>query len=102
MAQLLPAVDRVDFSDWRKKPQQMVADSGYTTRGREYREDGWTRRSIFCGPCDTENVPRGANLEKSRFPPERISLYLQPEKEPLLCVCPEGKVLLPAGERRKG
>ena len=41
MAQLLPAVDRVE-QRLEKKPQQMVADSGYT-HAREYREDGRTR-----------------------------------------------------------
>jgi transposase len=38
--QLLPAVDRLE-QRLEKRPQQMVADSGYTTR--EYREDGRAR-----------------------------------------------------------
>jgi hypothetical protein len=43
-----------------------------------------------------ENVPRGANLP-NRFPPSAFP-YL-PEKNH--CVCPQGKVLHPAGQRKR-
>ncbi len=94
MAQLLPAVDRVE-QRLEKKPQQMVADSGYTTRENIERMAG--REVDFLGAMRHENVPRGANL-KSRFPPSAF-LY-QPERN--RCVCPEGKVLLPQARRKVG
>ena len=84
-AQLLPAVDRVE-ERLGKKPQQMVADSGYTTR--ENIEKMARREIDFLGTMRQENTPRGANLP-NRFPPSAF-LY-QPEKNH--CVCPEGKVL---------
>ena len=61
MAQLLPAVDRVE-QRLEKKPQQMVADSGYTTRENIERMAG--REVDFLGAMRHENVPRGANLEE--------------------------------------
>ena len=65
MAQLLPAVDRVE-QRLEKKPQQMVADSGYTTR--ENIEKMAEREVDFLGSMRQEDVPRGANL-RNRFPP---------------------------------
>ncbi len=91
--QLLPAVDRVE-QRLEKKPQQMVADSGYSTR--ENIEKMATREIDFLGTMRYENVPRGANLP-NRLPPSAF-LY-QPEKNH--CVCPEGKVLHPAGQRKR-
>jgi transposase len=94
MAQLLPAVDRVE-QRLKKKPQQMVADSGYTTRENIEKMAG--REVDFLGTMRHEDVPRGANLP-NRFPPSAF-LY-QPERN--RCVCPEGKVLLPQARRKVG
>jgi len=94
MAQLLPAVDRVE-ERLEKKPQQMVADSGYTTRENIEKMAG--REVDFLGSMRHEDVPRGANLP-NRFPPSAF-LY-QPERN--RCVCPEGKVLLPQARRKVG
>jgi hypothetical protein len=93
-AQLLPAVDRVE-QRLEKKPQQMVADSGYTTRENIEKMAG--REVDFLGTMRQENTPRGANL-KNRFPPSAF-LY-QPERD--RCICPEGKVLLPQARRQAG
>ncbi len=92
--QLLPAVDRLE-QRLEKKPQQMVADSGYTTRENIER---MARREIdFLGTMRQENTPRGANLAK-RLPPSAF-LY-QVEKNHR--VCPEGKVLHSTGRRKRG
>src|ERR1700674_1082236 len=91
--QLLPAVDRLE-QRLEKKPQQMVADSGYTTRENIEKMAG--REIDFLGTMRYENVPRGANLP-NRFPPSAFP-YL-PEKNH--CVCPQGKVLHPAGQRKR-
>jgi transposase len=93
-AQLLPAVDRVE-QRLKKKPQQMVADSGYTTRDNIEKMAG--REIDFLGTMRFENVPRGANLP-NRFPPSAF-LY---QSERNRYVCPEGKVLHPQGQREKG
>jgi len=94
MAQLLPAVDRVE-QRLEKKPQQMVADSGYTTRENIEKMAG--REVDFLGTMRQENTPRGANL-KNRFPPSAF-LY-QPERDQ--CVCPEGKILRLQARRKAG
>src|ERR1700680_535187 len=91
--QLLPAVDRVE-QRLKKKPQQMVADSGYTTRENIEKMAG--REIDFLGTMRYENVPGGANLP-NRFPPSAFP-YL-PEQDH--CVCPQGKVLHPAGQRKR-
>jgi Family of unknown function (DUF5343)/Transposase DDE domain len=57
--QLLPAVDRLE-QRLEKKPQQMVADSGYTTRENIEKMAG--REIDFLGTMRYENVPRGANV----------------------------------------
>ena len=72
MAQLLPAVDRVE-QRLEKKPQQMVADSGYTTR-ENIERDALDEKSDFLGAMRHENVPRGANSLEEPVPTERISL----------------------------
>jgi transposase len=92
--QLLPAVDRLE-QRLEKKPQQLVADSGYTTR--ENIEKMARREIDFLGTMRYENVPRGSNLP-NRLPASAFP-YL-PEKNH--CVCPQGKVLHPAGQRRRG
>jgi len=91
--QLLPAVDRLE-QRLEKKPQQMVADSGYTTR--ENIEKMARREIDFLGTMRYENVPRGSMLP-NQLPPSAFP-YL-PEKNH--CVCPEGKVLHPAGQRKR-
>src|SRR5579863_3473954 len=94
MTQLLPAVDRVE-QRLQKKLQQVVADSGYTTRENIEKMAG--REVDFLGAMRHEDTPRGANL-KNRFPPSAF-LY-QPERD--RCICPEGKVLLPQARRKAG
>ncbi len=91
--QLLPAVDHLE-QRLEKKPQQMVADSGYSTRENIEKMAG--REIDFLGTRRYENVPRGANLP-NRLPPNAFP-YL-PEKNH--CVCPQGKVLHPAGQRKR-
>jgi len=81
--QLLAAVDRLE-QRLEKKPQQLVADSGYTTRENIEKMAG--REIDFLGTMRYENVPRGANLP-NRFSAERISLSASEEP---LC--------LPAGQ----
>jgi hypothetical protein len=78
-------VDRVE-QRLEKKPQQRVADSGYSTR--ENIEKMATRAIDFLGTMRYENVRRGANLP-NRLPPSAF-LY-QPEKNH--CVLPGGKDL---------
>jgi transposase len=92
-AQLLPAVDRVE-QQLKKKPQQLVADGGYTTRDNIEKLAG--REIDFRGSMRWENVPSGASLP-NRLPPSAF-LY-QPERNRY--VCPEGKVLHPQGRRQK-
>ena len=93
-AQLLPAVDRME-QRLERKPQQMVADSGYTTRENIEKMAG--REIDFLGTMRQEDVPRGANL-KNRFPPSAF-LYHQDKDH---CVCPEGKILRPQARRQAG
>jgi Transposase DDE domain len=76
-AQLLPAVDRVE-ERLKKKPQQMVADGGYTTRDNIEKLAG--REIDFLGSMRWENVPGGAmpnRLPPSAFlyQPERIAMF---------------------------
>jgi len=92
-AQLLPAVDRVE-QRLKKKPQQMVADGGYTTRDNIEKLAG--REIDFLGSMRWENVPSGASLP-NRLPPSAF-LY-QPERNRY--VCPEGKVLHAQGRQEK-
>src|SRR6202795_2157777 len=58
-AQLLPAVDRVE-QRLKKTPQQLVADSSYSTRDTIEKMAG--REIDFLGTMRQENTPRGANL----------------------------------------
>jgi transposase len=86
-AQLLPAVDRVE-RQLKKKPQQLVADGGYTTRDNIEKLAG--REIDFLGSMRWESVPGGTTLP-GRLPPSAV-LY-QPERNRY--VCPQGKVLHP-------
>jgi transposase len=92
-AQLLPAVDQVE-ERLKKKPRQLVADGGYTTRDNIEKLAG--REIDFLGSMRWENVPSGASLP-GRLPPSAF-LY-QPERNRYLC--PEGQVLHPQGRRKK-
>jgi transposase len=92
--QLLPAVDRVE-ERLKKKPRQMVADGGYTTRDNI--EQMAKREIDFLGSMRWENVPSGASLP-DRLPPSAF-LY-QPETNRY--VCPEGKILHPQGRCKQG
>ena len=89
--QLLPAVDRLE-QRLEKKPQQMVADSGYTTRENIEKMAG--REIDFLGTMRYENVPRGANLP-NRFPPSAFP-YL-PEKNH---ACPRKPACCPDNQKR--
>ena len=91
--QLLLAVDRLE-QRLEKKPQQMVADSGYTTRENIEKMAG--REIDFLGTMRYENVPRGANMP-NRLPPSAFPYLLEKNH----CVCPQGKVLHPAGQRKR-
>jgi transposase len=90
--QLLPAVDRLE-QRLNKRPQQMVADRGYTTRENIEKMAG--RQVDFLGSM--RHVPRGANLP-NQLPPSAF-LY-QPESD--RCVCPEGKIMSRQRQRKVG
>ncbi len=88
-AQLLPAVDRIE-QRLEKKPQQIVADGGYTTRDNIEKLAG--REIDFLGSMGREEMESGATAP-NRLPPSAF-LY-QPESN--CYVCPEGKLLRPQG-----
>jgi transposase len=90
--QLLPAVDRLE-QRLNKRPQQMVADRGYTTRENIEKMAG--RQIDYLG-C-MKYIPRGANLPNQLSP----SAFLhQPEMD--RCVCPEGKILHRHSRQQRG
>jgi len=74
--QLLPAVDRLE-QRLEKKPQQLVADSGYTTRENIEKMAG--REIDFLGTMRYENVPCDANLP-NRFPPRTPARTVRAQK----------------------
>src|ERR1700686_643536 len=88
-AQLLPAVDRIE-ERLEKKPQQMVADGGYTTRDNIEQIAG--REIDFLGSMGREEMESGATAP-NRLPPN--AFQYQPESN--CYVCPEGKLLRPQG-----
>jgi transposase len=91
-AQLLPAVDRIE-QRLKKKPRQMVADGGYTTRDNI---EKMARREIdFLGSMGREEMASGATTP-NRLPPS--AFVYQPETNRY--VCPEGKLLRPQGRYR--
>jgi transposase len=92
-AQLIPAVERVE-QRLKKKPQQVVADGGYTTRDNIEKMAG--REIDFLGSLGREQVPSGATAP-NRLPPS--AFVYQPETN--RCVCPEGKLLRPQGRDTK-
>jgi hypothetical protein len=89
-AQLLPAVDRIE-DRLQKKPQQMVADGGYSTRENIEKMAG--REIDFLGSMRDEAIPSGATAP-NRLPPN--AFQYQPESN--CYVCPEGKLLRPQGK----
>ena len=88
-AQLLPAVDRVE-ERLKKKPRQLVADGGYTTRDNIEKLAG--REIDFLGSMGREEMHSGATIPH-RLPPSAF-LY-QPATNRY--ICPEGKLLRPQG-----
>jgi transposase len=92
-AQLIPAVQRVELR-LQKKPQQMVADGGYTTRDNIEKMAG--REIDFLGSLGREETPSGATAP-NRLPPSAF-LY---QAETNRYVCPEGKLLRPQGRHTK-
>ncbi len=92
-AQLLPAVDRVE-QRLKKKPQQMVADGGYTTRDNIEKLAG--RKIDFLGSMRWKNVLSGASTP-NRLPPSAF-VY---DRERDCFICPEGKLLGYEGRHQK-
>jgi len=90
--QLLPAVDRLE-ARLKKKPQQMVADTGYTTR--ETIEAMAKREIDFLGSMVEEKKRGRPALE--RLPPTAF-VY---DRERDCFVCPEGKLLGYEGRHTK-
>jgi transposase len=88
-AQLLPAVDRI-AERLQRKPEQMVADGGYTTRENIEKMAG--QEIDFLGSLGREKTPSGATAPQ-RLPPG--AFVYQPESNRY--VCPEGKLLRPQG-----
>lgn len=93
-AQLLPAVERLE-QRVRAKPQQMIADGGYTTHAAIQQ---MAERGIdFLGNLGREL--RGSGVTAPHQLPPGDFRY-QPETNRFLC--PEGKPLRPQGRRNKG
>lgn len=89
MGQLLPAVERIE-ERLQRKPRQMVADRGYTTRAAI--EEMAERKMDFLGSMLREEGSTG------RAAPHRLpaSVFIfQPETNRY--VCPAGKLLRPQG-----
>jgi transposase len=92
-AQLVPAVERME-QRLKRKPQQMVADGGYTTRDNIEKMAG--REIDFLGSMRWENVPSGTSTP-NRLPPS--AFVYDRERDGL--VCPEGKLLGYEGRHTK-
>jgi transposase len=84
-AQLLPAVKRIE-ERLEKKPQQLVADSSYSTRDNIEQMAG--QDIDFVGSMKWENVPSGTTAP-DRLPPSAF-VY---DGERDVYVCPEGQLL---------
>ncbi len=91
--QLLPAVDRLE-ARMKKKPQQMVADKGYTTR--ETIEAMAERKIDFLGSLVAEEKLSRADT-MNRLPPSAF-VY---DREQDCFICPEGKLLGYEGRHTK-
>ena len=88
-SQLLPAVDRIE-ERLQRKPAQMVADAGYTTRAAI--EEMAERKMDFLGSMPREDASTGRTAPH-RLPPS--AFVFQPETNRY--VCPEGHLLRPQG-----
>ena len=93
-AQLLPALERIE-KRLRRRPQQMVADGGYTTCTAI--QQMAERRVDFLGNLGRELT--GSGITAPHQLPPKAFLY-DPERNRLLC--PEGKLLSPQGRWNKG
>src|SRR4029077_7321165 len=91
-AQLLPAVGRIE-ERLERKPQQMVADGGYTTRDSIEKMAG--REIDFLASMGREEMPSGTTAPH-RLPPSAF-LY---DGEQDRYLCPEGKFLRYEGRLR--
>jgi transposase len=84
-AQLLPAVERIE-QRLKKKPRQMVADAGYTTR--EMIEAMAQQKIDFLGSLpETEKRSRAHTMDRL---PSSVFVY---DRDRDCFVCPEGKLL---------
>jgi IS5 family transposase len=92
-AQLLPAVERVE-QRLDRKPQQVIADAGYTTR--EAIEAMAERSMDFLGSAIREGKQRRANTRN----PLPASAFVY-DREQDCFICPEGKLLGYEGRHRK-
>ena len=87
--QLLPALERIE-ERLQRKPEQMVADAGYTTRAAI--EEMAERKVGFLGSMPREDAATGRTAAH-RLPPS--AFLFQPETNRY--VCPAGKLLRPQG-----
>jgi transposase len=92
-AQLLPAVERIE-ERLQRKPEQMVADAGYTTRAAI--EAMAERKMDFLGSMPRRDATTGRTAPH-RLPPS--AFLFQPEMNRY--VCPEGKFLRHEGRLKK-
>jgi len=92
-AQLLPAVERVE-QRLNRKPGQVIADAGYTTR--EAIEAMAERSMDFLGSSVREGKQRRANTRN----PLPASAFVY-DREQDCFICPEGKLLDYEGRHRK-
>jgi len=88
-AQLLPAVERIE-GRLKKKPRQMVADGGYTTRDNIEKMAG--REVDFLGSMGRQEMPSGATAPH-RLAPSAFVYQAETNRY----VCPESKLLRPQG-----
>lgn len=91
--QLLPAVQQME-ERLQQKPQQMVADAGYTTRDNIQKMAA--EEIDFLGSTGREQKPSGATAA-NRLPAS--AFVYQPETNRY--VCPEGKLLRPDGRHSR-
>jgi transposase len=91
--QLVPAVERLE-QRLKKKPQQLVADAGYTTRDNI--QQMAEREIDFLGSMPWESVPRGKTIPKRVSP----SAFVYDQERDCF-VCPEGRILAHQGRHRK-
>ena len=91
--QLLPAVKRIE-ERLQRRPGQMVADAGYTTRAAI--EEMAERKADFLGSMPREDASTGRTAPH-RLPPS--AFIFQPDTNRY--VCPEGKFLRHEGRLKK-